>query len=214
MNGIVAWLSENATFLSSMATLIMAFVWVFYAQLLYRDFTSRHHPRLMIHQAPDTGADSICLVINMGQRIINVAPIIAVGYTKSGGKQMVEITDYRNVSSDHFTEMELTKLLKQGPIGPGDYIHLGAFTGIAAELEKNAETAAAGDEALSMFERLDIRVVLFSGDGPSPIGAWRAFSVQKGDDSLKVRPLSPQTHQMTAFLQKRRVKKWLKEVFD
>ncbi len=59
MTDVVGWLSKNAALVSSLATLIMALLWVFYAQLLYRDFTQRHRPRLMIHQAPDTGVDSI-----------------------------------------------------------------------------------------------------------------------------------------------------------
>jgi hypothetical protein len=207
------WLSENAALVSSLATVIMALVWVFYAHLLYRDFNSRHHPRIMIHQAPDVGLDSVCLVINIGERMVNIAAVIAAGYGSGKPEKILEITEYRAFATDSYSERELTSLLKQGPVASGDFIHLGSFKEILEHLSGKDAGGRPAEEATPPFSRLEIRVVMFSGPKARPLGAWRGFSISRGKKNFEVHPLSIQTFQMTSYRERNRVKKWLAGIY-
>ncbi|MFP4350404.1 MAG: hypothetical protein ACOC0H_04430 [Thermodesulfobacteriota bacterium] len=131
-NEILEWLTRNSSLISALSSLFMVLIWVFYAHLLYRDFRTRNHPRVIIQQAPDRFIDSVCLIVNMSRQIVNIAGIISVGKGMDGTK-IKEITDYRQYSSDEFSEKEIQTLLKQGPLASGDFISLGSFEKIIPE---------------------------------------------------------------------------------
>lgn len=207
MQELLAWISQNVTLVSALTSLFMVCVWAFYAHLFYRDFRTRHHPHLMIHQAPDTQLDSVCLVINMSQNMVNVVCIIAAG-SGAQGEWKKEITDYRHFSAGDTDEREIKFLLKQGPISPGNYIHLGSFQKLSGI--DNTENFSGVEPPI---DSLEIRVVAYFANDSVPMGACRKFFVRRRNEKICLVPDTRHTIQLRSFWRRRKVRKWLDEIF-
>lgn len=207
MEALLAWLSRNVTLVSALTSLIMVGVWAFYAHLFFRDFRSRHHPHLMIHQAPDTYLDSVCLVINMSANMVNVVCVIAVGRGPHGAWQR-EVTDYRQFSSDEAEDGKIESLLKQGPVAPGNYIHLGSFDKLSG-LKSNDDQA---DSPLPI-DALEIRVVAYFASERKPVGAVRSFRVIRREGKIHMVPKTRHTIQLHSFWRRKKARRWMDEIF-
>lgn len=203
MNDVLRWLSGNVALVSAVTSLLMVFVWLFYAHLFFRDFRSRHHPRMLIHQAPDNRIDSLCFVVNMSGQFVNVVGVFAVDPEPG---TLVEITDYRHYTTpDEVGSHELKSVLKQGPLGEGQFLQLGTFEKIAGMLGIDREACRTHERSI------ELRVALFHGSSGLPVGARRVFAVTADDaGELEVRPTTFRTVQMTSLRERRRVLDWLR----
>ncbi|MEE4265449.1 MAG: hypothetical protein V2I56_22370 [Desulfobacteraceae bacterium] len=54
--------------------------------------------------------DSVGLIINIGQRMVNIAVVIAVGHRSGKPDKIAEITDYRAFSTDRFLDCRMRLL--------------------------------------------------------------------------------------------------------
>lgn len=203
MDAILRWLSDNLALVSALTSLLMVLVWLFYANLFYRDFRSRHHPRILIHQAPDDEIDSMCFVVNMSQQLINVVGVFA---TAPGTGRAIELTEYRHYTPEDLGERELKSILKQGPLGSGEFLHLGTFNEILGALGDN--DTEGGSEGV---ESVEVRVALYHGPSDLPVGARREFRIVRQGAQRHIRPQSLQTLQMTSRRERKRVGRWLEQ---
>ncbi|MFW5789310.1 MAG: hypothetical protein ACOCW3_05155 [Spirochaetota bacterium] len=203
MNDILLWLSNNVSLVSALTSLMMVFVWLFYANLFFRDFRSRHHPRMLVHQAPDNRLDSMCFVVNMSGVLVNIVGVFACDRVNG---RTVEITDYRHYTTpDEVGSRELKSVLKQGPLGEGQFLQLGTFEKIVSMLSIDPERCR------RETQEIELRVALFHGSSRLPVGARRAFSVgRRAGSEVEVRPTTFRTVQMTSLRERRRVLEWLR----
>ncbi len=197
---VLTWFSEHVALLSALTSLAMVFIWLFYANLFYKDFKSRHHPRIMIHQAPDKQIDSMCIVINMGSDMVNIGCIIAAVYTEQDTKTM-ETTDYRHFSTDKYEGREIKSILKQGPLGSGDFIHIGPF-------EKIIDSTGIPKEQI---QKIEVRTILYYGSEAKPVGALRDFLLIEKNGKLNIVPATVNTIQMHSRRQRKVVIQRLEE---
>ncbi|ADE36575.1 hypothetical protein [Methanohalophilus mahii] len=87
------WISENTATITSMVSIITVGIWGFYAHLLYRDYSNRNHPRILIQQSPGTRANSLCLLTNMSEKILSFPCVFVVGYDEKDSIYKKKITD-------------------------------------------------------------------------------------------------------------------------
>jgi hypothetical protein len=209
MNDLLPWLNKNAALLSSLASLLMVAIWIFYAYLFHRDFKGRYNPQVIIHQAPDTGLDSLCIIVNLGQQMINLVAVTAVAHTDDG-RIAREITQYRRTSSDWDNDWQLRSVLKQGPLASGEPLHLGSFQEILDDMAIRVEDRDGGDGAGGEKSfTLEIRGIFYVGSRAEPIGFQRFFTIDRQAERAQVVPTTLKTVQLVTFWQKKRVKHWL-----
>lgn len=206
MDQVLAWASENANTISALASVSTLVVWIFYAHLLYRDYSSRHRPRLIIHQAPGGSANARCLLVNMSSGPLNVACVTAVAYV-DGTAIKLQIDDYEHVASDVTDDQKerIATLSKQGPINSGDFLSLGTFGDLLQKFK------SIGKQGSNKIEELEVRAVAFFGAQDEPIGATRRFLVEHNGTETQLKPTTLHTQQLHSWLQRRRVNTWLQE---
>jgi len=211
MNSLWNWMVSHTEVISAVASLAMLLVWIFYTNLLYKQFKHQHHPRLMIHQAPDTAGDSLCLLINMGERLINIVSILITGFTAEE-EVSVEISDYQKMNqSDEASSQiqnDIRMLLKQGPLSSGEYIIVGRFDHLIQNLLTDKLDLENND--YPDFQKIEVRVVVFHGKENSPIGAFRAFRIENhSDHQIRIIPSTLHTKQMVSYWQRKKVDSWI-----
>ncbi len=87
----------------------------------------------------------------------------------------------------------------------GDYIHLATFEQILQELSQDQEVR-------DRIQRLEIRVIAFSGSESRPTGAYRIFIPTPSPDRIRIRPTTIETLQMSSPQQRRQVRSWIDEL--
>lgn len=219
---IFDFIQENAELVSALTSVLSVGVWIFYANLLYRQFRHQHHPRVMIHQAPDLSGESQCMLINMSPRLVNVVSIVAVGWTEKGLLR-ANVSNYHIKQKEdglkNFRSEDVRQLFKQGPLSSGEYLVIGSFQDLLNLLIQSRENT---DEDINIesIHQLEIRVALFQGMENHPLGATRRFEVsplgvptktESGENHLLVRPVTMHTRQLVSIWQRRKVKNWLSQ---
>ncbi len=207
---IIGWVWKNGAQLYAAGSLILVFVWVFYAHIFYRDFKSRHYPRIMIQQSPDNDLDSVCLVINMSQHIINISSIYVIAETPQN-KVQFRITDYRRFSSDDYAGQKLKYLLKQGPLESGAFTLLGTFKDLVSKAAQSVQADEGTEQTEEKITRLEIRVIFFSGAESKPVAARRGFIIRRDGGRTAVHPEIMNTDQMDSFRQRKIARRWFDE---
>ncbi|ATU08108.1 hypothetical protein [Methanohalophilus portucalensis] len=202
------WISENTATITSIVSIITVGIWGFYAHLLYRDYSNRNHPRILIQQSPGSRANSLCLLTNMSEKILNVTCVFVVGYGEKGSTYKKKITDYEQFTTETQTgQITHIKSIQERPLYPGDLICLGRFDSLLQKLE-NSES--------DQIHKLEIRVVAFFGARDEPIGAYRRFLIHTEQEGF-IRQIIPNglgTEQMTTFLQKREIGYWIQDCLN
>ena len=211
MDSAWQWLTENTSLNSALASFFMLLVWVFYAQLLYIQFRNKNHPHLDIHQAPDMSIESLCLIINMSERLINIVAVISSGFINNI-EVCTEITDYQKMIKPENTdnnENDIRSLMKQGPLSPGEFLVAGKFDKIIRSLAKKLDNYD-NDYTFPFFEKIEIRFVIFYGQQHKLVGAYRTFIIESSDDKeIKVKPFDLHTKQMLSYWQRKKVNSWI-----
>ncbi len=204
MNSIWEWIIAHSGFLTTTTNLLMLFVWVFYAHLLYRQYRYQNHPRLMIHQAPNNSIDSLSLVVNMSEKLINVVSIILVGYNDEK-VEYAEVSDYWKMENiNEQNSSDIRSFLKRGPLASGEYIVIGSFRKLLDNLNKQKKEE-------TDFHRIEIRIAMLHSKENMPIGATRSFDINKTEGGhFNITPSTFHTKQMITFWERKKVSSWFK----
>lgn len=216
----MGWITNHAEAISAIASVFTLFVWVFYAQLLYANYSRQRRPRIIINRGQGKFIHSLCLVSNMSQESIYVQHIVAVLET-SDGKLQFDISEFQQSEDGDSSDINQTQETEykyrthQGPLGSGEYLHVGSFNDILRGIAK-----AYGIEMLGYhprgdmtFDALEIRLIAVYGPEDSPIGARRRFLLKDSKiDEYAVYPDSLDTERLNSRRQRRRIKRWMREL--
>lgn len=193
----MAWLQQNATLISALASTGMMLIWVVYAWLFYQGFRRQIGSKLFIHEAGGGEPRSVCLLVNLSKEPVHVVCALA-----ARGDSTVRLRDLSG--DDKLTAVQRTK---QGPLDTGESMNLGAFEDICSELARACE--APGDDRHYLVE---IRVAAMHGYRDWPIGASRGFWIDSR--TSQVQPASFDTRQLRSRTQARTVRGWIEQSQD
>lgn len=210
------WIRENPQLVSNLTYFVLLLVWIFYAGLLYQSYRRQRTPLLFIH-AQGKGPESACFVSNLSAEPVHVECILLV--LQLDGKEIAQkVTDYARVT-EHDDHTAIQDAIKQGPLLPGNFITLGTFESILRRVihapDDSAGHAQPADdtrfrEFVADLRGVVIRAVFMHGHFKGPLGAWRRFQVEYGDQGLAVKPESAETGQLTNWWRRRgTVRRWL-----
>lgn len=211
------WIRQNPQLVSNITYFVLLLVWIFYANLLYQAHRRQRTPLVFIH-AQGEGPESACFVSNLSAEPVHIECIALV--IELEGKQIVQkMTDYARVSPENDDHTTIQDLVKQGPLVPGSFITLGVFENILRRVIRVPDGERAPSLGESRFEEfvreLDavvIRVVFMHGHYKGPLGAWRRFKLEFGDQGLAVRPTAADTRQLSIWWRRRgTVRRWLRD---
>lgn len=210
------WISNNSDSISAIASVLTLFVWVFYAQLLYANFSRQRRPRIIINRGSGKHIHSLCLISNMSQESIYVQHIVAVLETSDKAVRL-DVSDFQQ--SEHDTQKPESETVNysthQGPLGSGDYLHVGTFSDLILRVARTRGIELDGNHPRGDldFEALEIRLIGVYGPEDAPIGARRRFMLEaSGKDDYTIMPESLDTERMDSIRQRRLVKKWMREL--
>lgn len=217
---MLKWLIEHTSLVASLATLLTAVVWTFYAVLFFREFARQRRPFFVIHQARGSGLDALCLLVNLSKEPVHVLCVLAVLHTRRGTLAH-RVQGFRSVARGAETGQDLRTSIKQGPLASGAYLDLGSFEAMldaaAAELQRNDNGDVAPGDPMDAYDiarevqQLEIRVVALHSAHESPVGAWRSFGVYARGDEVAIEPAMLLTRQMASRAEARTVRAWLRE---
>ncbi|WP_447556384.1 hypothetical protein [Vreelandella sp. EE22] len=201
------WLNENSQLISAFANICTLFVWVFYAQLLYYNFSRQRRPRIIINRGKGIGTGALCLISNMSNESIYVQHVVAVLHTREQTYQL-DVVEYQQNSDDDSEDDFRTH---QGPLASGDYIHIQTFGSIVSELQKYWEIS---DQTLDQQElQIEIRVIAIYGPEDMPIGATRHFKLApNAKPNEQLVPVNIDTQRMSKRRERKQVIKWAEDI--
>lgn len=167
---------DALTVLISIGTLI---VWVLYAQLLLNNYRRQRRPRIIINRGAGKGIGSLCLISNMSAEPIFINQIVLVLNTNHGALSC-DVTDIREESKGEIEQdLILHNATRQGPLGTGDFTHIGSFATLIQRLAILHAIPMDGHKpgADWAFSSLEVRVIAFYGSDKHAIGASRGFTL-------------------------------------
>lgn len=203
------WITDNAEAISAIASVLTLFVWVFYAQLLYANYSRQRRARIIINRGSGKHIDSLCLVSNMSAESIYVQHIVAV-LEYSGRELQLDISDFQQASGEgpeYSTH--------QGPLGSGDYLHVGSFNNLLQRVADAFDIEMSGFHPKNglRFDAIEIRLIAVYGPEDSPIGARRRFLLRdSGDDDYSIIPDSLDTKRLTSKRERRMIRGWMRKL--
>jgi hypothetical protein len=215
VDNAMSWFTNNLSLFSTLASIATLVVWVFYAQLLYLTFRRNERPLLLIHQA-QSGHVSFCLVANLTRRPVHVVAVDLTLHTHEGHEINLRLNQYQRITNREESDFAVETVMKEGPLGSGDYLALGGFKSMldATRTDHGRDDEARFQQNQRVAERtreVEIRVSALFSAFDNPIGAVRRFTVTTQGEAEEVRldPVTPVTRQLSSFRQRRRLMKWL-----
>ncbi len=142
------WISQNKDVLNVLIGFATLMVWVVYAQLLYNGYKRQRRPRIVINRGRYKGVDALCLISNMSAESIFVQHIVARLETDKGD-YFQDVTELEQNYQEGDEERErqstsdtpsLSDSTRQGPLGPGEFVHIGAFNSVIERIARCAKT--------------------------------------------------------------------------
>lgn len=200
------WIKENAQLLSVAVNAGTLLIWLFYAQLLYRNYRRARRPRIIINHGIGTGAAAHCLVSNMSQEPIFVECIIATLETPEGEKLTRSVTDYEH-TGDGTPSSALHDRTGQGPLKTGEYLDLGSFEQIAARVLRGHGMSS--PDGPRPFQAIDVYVVAIYGPEDRPVASTRRFELRQAEQAWQLRSATIDSVALTSRRDRRRVRGWL-----
>ena len=204
-------LQEYAWLISIVLSLCTLVVWVFYAFLLHRDARHQRLPALFIHQANGHGADSLCLLSNLGREIVHVLGV-TVEIDPGERTYHKRLTSRQPIALETYGHARVQDLIKQGPLPSGYFLALGAF-GEILEIPDAADDDETVEEhpGVADIRTLTIRVAALHAAYERPIGARRRFRVDASRPRVRIVPLDPLTDVLHARRERKRVQGWVED---
>lgn len=219
MEFYLEWLKENATILTTLVNIAMLLVWIFYARLLYREYKRQRSPMVFIHQVPDEGLGSDCLVVNLSVESIHILTVAVIAYTEKE-RFAAKITNYQRLSPDQEmrepgSHQALIDIYAQGPLPPGYFLILSSFKAMLQAVKTGVGNHPNGkvtfEDFMNEVKCIEILVIAMYGHYRSPVGASRTFKIVSDRQGQQISPAMLLTRQMNSYWQRRKVKRWLKE---
>lgn len=209
------WLSEHSAVISSGTSVLTLLVWIFYAQILYRNFARTRRPRIIINRGRGNDLSSLCLISNMSSEPIFLEHIIATLHTSDGAITQDMIDYEADPQQEGEQNADEGSQLSQGPMLSGSFSHIDSFQQILRRLCRKHRIALEGDFPAGdvVFYFLDIRVVAIYGSEDHPVGAARRFKLQAlNDGRCTLVPVSFDTKRYANRLQRWRVRQWIRQL--
>lgn len=180
MNGpFIQWVIQYKDALTVMISIGTLIVWVLYAQLLLNNYRRQRQPRIIINRGAGKGIGSLCLISNMSAEPIFINQIVLVLNTNKG-ERCCDVTDIREESEGEIeTDLVLHNATRQGPLGTGNFTHIGSFASLIQRLALLHAIPMQGHMPGEdwVFSSLEVRVIAFYGSDKHAIGASRAFTL-------------------------------------
>ena len=207
------WLATYSWSISSLVSIATLFVWVFYAQLLWKGFRRGERPLIVIHQAGGMGPGSSCLVVNLSRQPLHILSVYFVLRTDSH-EFGLRLNEYKRITNSEERDWALENVMKEGPLRSGEFLSLGDFysmlEGARSDYDGDQQAHSERDQELAERTReFEIRVTAMFSAFDRPVGAIRRFSLHMDGDQAALIPTTPLTQQLTSYRQRRRVYQWL-----
>ncbi|MCQ2996718.1 hypothetical protein NLO98_02110 [Pseudomonas syringae] len=204
---------DALTVLISIGTLI---VWVLYAQLLLNNYRRQRRPRIIINRGAGKGIGSLCLISNMSAEPIFINQIVLVLNTNQG-ELCCDVTDIREESAGEIDkDLVLHNATRQGPLGTGDFTHIGSFASLIQRLALLHAIPMQGQKPAEgwEFSSLEVRVIAFYGSDKHAIGASRGFELSNAEeDGCQLIAQSRESLQYNSAWHRRKVRRqWMLDV--
>lgn len=213
------WIEQHQTVLSIGLTFATLLVWLVYAQLLFSSYRRQRSPRLIINRGKQKDMDALCIISNMSQEAIYVEYILATLMT-SKGSIIMDITDFEQAPAGESGEGNkvdshkspgvsavIQQSTRQGPLGSGDYTHIGSFGNIVRRLtaSQDINTRGYSPEDDLCLHCLTIEIIALYGPDHRPISATRSFNINNDEETAALIPTSWGTRQRHSFWHRRRL---------
>ncbi len=214
---MIEWVIQNQPLITLVISASTLLVWVFYAQLLLRNFQRQRKPSLIINRGAGQGLGALCLVSNMSAEPMFINQLV-VCVESSEGPLEVDVTDIRqSVGDDATPELAVHMTTHQGPLRSGDCIHVGTFRGMLRRVAERHGIELDGDRPLGgiLFHGLEVRAVAFYGPERHPLGVVRRFRLlDLASPECRLLPESPYTRQLSSRRERRQVRRWLSKSIE
>lgn len=195
------WLKDNSQVINILVNSGMLLVWIFYAQLLLSSYRRQRRPQVLINQTKGNDFGSEIMVSNMSEQSVFIEGVVAVVETPEDTFSR-QVTD---VTVDDEDEPEQTRrATSQGPLPPGASMRLGTFRRLARWI-------TADSDSIDRWGIIEIRLIFRYGSEDHPIGVWRRFRLDDGEDGCRIRPDTLVTRRSSGWRGRRQVSRWLKD---
>ena len=217
------WISQHQKVLSVLISFGTLLIWLVYAQLLYQSYRRQRRPRIVINRGKHRSVNALCLISNMSAESVFVEHIVARLETDRGvfRADVTELEqDYEQGDEDreqqHGTAPDsLRDSTRQGPLAPGEFLHIGAFDGVIERVcraQGLSLEADDGDERSVRPEALTIQVVAIYGSDDLPIGVERRFLIRETDRGHLLVPASWDSKRLAGRRQRRQLRDLMEEL--
>ena len=213
------WIAQHKAVLTVFTNLGTLCIWLVYAQLLYWGFRRQRRPRLIINRGKQKDINALCIISNMSAESIFIEYIIAELETNHGTIVM-DVTDFEmqynegeSVEKDgerpSTHDRPLAENTRQGPLGSGDFLHIGTFDGLIRRMARDEGIEMEGHRPCGdlEFRSLTIRLIGIYGPEDMPIGAVRSFRLQDNDRYCSLTPTSWDTRRLASRRERRQLRR-------
>lgn len=217
------WISQHHDSLTALTSIGTLLIWLIYAQLLYKGYRRQRRPRLIINRGKRKDINALCIISNMSAEPVFIEYIVAELET-SRGSIVMDVTDFERDYDGESNGDEQRKRdeipervrdnTRQGPLQPGDYLHIGTFQNIVRRMARQAKIEMQGFRPAGdlEFERLTIQLIGIYGPEDLPIGAERSFTLQASGDQCDLAPKSWDTKHENSRRQRYRLRAKLEQL--
>ena len=212
---MVDWISQHQKVLSVLISFGTLLIWLVYAQLLYLSYRRQRRPRIVINRGKHRNVNALCLISNMSAESVFVEHIVAVLETDRG----VLRADVTELEQDYEQGDEnreqgrapdsLRDSTRQGPLAPGEFLHIGAFDGVIERVSRSLE---GGDARQVRPQALTIQVVAIYGSDDLPIGVERRFLIRDTRQGHLLVPDTWDSKRLASRRQRRRLRDLMEEL--
>ena len=224
INTVPDWITDNLNLISTLTNVIMLLVWVFYARLLYKDFSRQRSPVMFIHRTFGESLNPDCLVVNLSSDTVHILCVLMTLRTRHGVFTS-RITEYNRMAPDEHGQRQLAshdqmmESYKQGPLPPGYFLSLNNFRTMIQTVKVDSVDGHFGDddrtptveELVESIKEVELRIVAIYGLYVSPVGARRTFRINRTALGLEVLPTMELTRQYCSYWGRRTARRWLRE---
>ena len=221
------WLSQHHDSVTALTSLGTLLIWLVYAQLLYKGYRRQRRPRLIINRGKQKDINALCIISNMSAEPVFIEYIVAELET-SHGRIVMDVTDFERGSEDagDGDEQEpsgsdqnqiperVRDNTRQGPLQPGDFLHIGTFQTIVRRMARNANIAMEGACPTGdlEFQRLTIELIGIYGPEDLPMGAERSFKLYADGTECELAPESWDTKHKNSRRQRHKLRAKLEQL--
>ncbi|HEX8544200.1 MAG TPA: hypothetical protein VF671_21100 [Pseudomonas sp.] len=215
-SSFIQWVIQYKDALTVMISIGTLIVWVMYAQLLLNNYRRQRRPRIIINRGAGKGIGSLCLISNMSAEPIFINQLVLLLDTNQG-RLCCDVTDIREESKGEIDQdLVLHNATRQGPLGTGDFTHIGTFGALIQRLATLHAIPMQGHKPGEgwTFSGLEVRVIAFYGSDKEAIGASRTFRLGEAEEGgCQLFAHTRESRQYNSHWQRRQVRRhWMMDV--